>query len=103
MNRLGCPRCVSQGGDWGAKVSQALARQAPEGLLGIHINLLLNIPPEIARSIAAGDPAPAGLSEPEKTAYGQRKALALAYLIEQSTRPQTIGYTWPAYPVGLEA
>jgi hypothetical protein len=48
MKRLGYTRYVSQGGDWGAKVSEALTRQAPEGLLGIHINLLLNIPPEIA-------------------------------------------------------
>jgi pimeloyl-ACP methyl ester carboxylesterase len=40
MKRLGYTRCVSQGGDWGAKASGALARQAPEGLLGIHMNLL---------------------------------------------------------------
>jgi len=103
MKRLGYTRYVSQGGDWGAKVSEALARRAPEGLLGIHMNLLLNIPPEIARSIAAGDPAPAGLSEKEKAAYEQRKALALAYLIEQSTRPQTIGYSLGDSPVGLAA
>jgi len=103
MKRLGYTRYVSQGGDWGAKVSEALARQAPDGLLGIHINLLLNIPPEIVRSIAAGDPAPEGLSEKEKAAYGQRKSLALAYLIEQSTRPQTIGYSLADSPVGLAA
>jgi pimeloyl-ACP methyl ester carboxylesterase len=101
MKRLGYTHYLAQGGDWGAKVSEALARQAPEGLLGIHINLLLNIPPEIARSIAAGDPPPAGLSE--KAAYGQRKALALAYLIEQTTRPQTIGYSLADSPVGLAA
>jgi pimeloyl-ACP methyl ester carboxylesterase len=103
MKRLGYTRYVAQGGDWGAKVSEALARQAPEGLLGIHINLFLNIPPEIARSIAAGDPPPAGLSEKEKAAYEQRKSLALAYLIEQSTRPQTIGYSLADSPIGLAA
>ena len=103
MKRLGYTRYVAQGGDWGANVSEALARQAPEGLVGIPINLLLNIPPEIVRSIAAGEPPPAGLSETEKTAYGQRKALALAYLIEQSTRPQTIGYSLADSPVGLAA
>jgi pimeloyl-ACP methyl ester carboxylesterase len=103
MKRLGYTHYVAQGGDWGAKVSEALARQAPEGLLGIHINLLLNIPPEIARSIAAGDPPPADLSEKEKTAYLQRKSLALAYLIEQATRPQTIGYSLADSPVGLAA
>jgi hypothetical protein len=63
----------------------------------------LNIPPEIARSIAAGDPAPDGLSEKEKAAYNQRKGLALAYLIEQATRPQTIGYSLSDSPAGLAA
>ena len=103
MKRLGYTHYVAQGGDWGAKVSEALARQAPDGLLGIHINLFLNIPPEIARSLAAGDPPPAGLSEKEKAAYQQRKSLALAYLIEQSTRPQTIGYSLADSPIGLAA
>src|SRR5256714_1100163 len=55
MKRLGYTRYVSQGGDWGARVSESLARQAPPGLLGIHMNLLLTVPPEIARSINAGD------------------------------------------------
>jgi pimeloyl-ACP methyl ester carboxylesterase len=103
MKRLGYTRYVAQGGDWGAKVSEALARRAPGGLLGIQINLLLNIPPEIARSIAADDPAPDGLSEKEKTASNQRKGLALAYLIEQATRPQTIGHSLSDSPVGLAA
>ena len=103
MKRLGYTRYVAQGGDFGARVSEALARQAPEGLLGIHMNLLLNIPPEISRAVGAGDPAPAGLSEKEKAAYEQRKALAFAYLIEQSTRPQTIGYSLAESPSGLAA
>src|SRR2546426_2427734 len=32
-------RYVAQGGDWGAPISSAMARQAPAGLLGIHLNL----------------------------------------------------------------
>jgi len=103
MKRLGYTRYVSQGGDWGAKVSEALARQAPPGLLGIHINLLLNIPPEIAPAVATHDPAPAGLSEKERAAFEQRSALALAYLVEQSSRPQTIGYSLAGDPAGLAA
>jgi pimeloyl-ACP methyl ester carboxylesterase len=103
MKRLGYTHYVAQGGDWGAKVSEALARQAPPGLMGIHINLLLSIPPEITRAIAVGEPAPAGLSEKERAAYNQRKALSLAYLAEQATRPQTIGYSLTDSPVGLAA
>jgi pimeloyl-ACP methyl ester carboxylesterase len=103
MTRLGYARYVSQGGDAGAKVSEALARLAPTGLLGIHMNLLLNIPPEIARATALREPAPAGLSENEKTAYAQWNANSLGYFIEQATRPQTIGYSLAESPAGLAA
>ena len=41
MRRLGYSRYVAQGGDVGAGVTDALGRQAPEGLLGIHMNLLV--------------------------------------------------------------
>ena len=41
MSRLGYTRYVAQGGDQGAGVTDAMARQAPEGLLGVHFNLLL--------------------------------------------------------------
>jgi pimeloyl-ACP methyl ester carboxylesterase len=103
MKRLGYTRYVSQGGDWGAKVSEALARQAPAALLGIHINLLLNIPPEIVRAQALGEPAPAGLSETEKAAYEQFRAFGRGYLLEQATRPQTIGYSLVDSPAGMAA
>ena len=41
MRRLGYTRYVAQGGDVGAVVTDAMGRQAPEGLVGIHINLLV--------------------------------------------------------------
>src|SRR5881227_894835 len=41
MRRLGYDRYVAQGGDVGAAVTDTMARQAPEGLLGIHVNLLV--------------------------------------------------------------
>ena len=63
MKRLGYTRYVAQGGDWGSPVSSAMARQAPAGLLGIHINLPATVPPEVAAALAAGGPAPAGLSD----------------------------------------
>jgi pimeloyl-ACP methyl ester carboxylesterase len=103
MKRLSYTRYVSQGGDWGARVSEALARLAPDGLLGIHMNLLLNLPPEVARGKALGETAPAGFSEQEKAAYDQWKMLPLGYFIEQATRPQTIGYSLAESPVGLAA
>src|ERR1700730_12469362 len=74
MKRLGYERYVSQGGDWGAFISGVLQRQAPQGLLGIHINFLFTRPLEIAKALRNGDPAPDGLSEQEKAAYEQLKA-----------------------------
>ena len=41
MRRLGYTRYVAQGGDVGAAVTDAMGRQAPEGLVGIHMNLLV--------------------------------------------------------------
>ena len=66
MKRLGYTRYVAQGGDWGAGVVEAMGRQAPEGLLGIHTNLPAAFPPDVGAAIASGGPAPAGLSEKER-------------------------------------
>jgi pimeloyl-ACP methyl ester carboxylesterase len=104
MHRLGYTRYVSQGGDWGARVSEAMAHLAPQGLLGVHMNLLLTLPPEVNKAAALNEPAPESFSEAEKLAYNQRKALSpIGYLIEQARRPQTIGYSLSETPIGLAA
>jgi len=41
MHRLGYTHYVAQGGDVGAVVTDTIGRQAPEGLVGIHTNLLV--------------------------------------------------------------
>src|SRR6202007_530915 len=69
MKRLGYTRYVAQGGDWGAPVTSAMARQAAAGLLGIHINLPATVPPEVAAALAGG-PVPAGLSAKEGAGGG---------------------------------
>jgi pimeloyl-ACP methyl ester carboxylesterase len=69
VKRLGYDRYVSQGGDWGAGVVEAMGRQAPDGLLAIHTNLPAVFPPDAAVAIASGGPAPAGLSEAEQAAF----------------------------------
>ena len=98
MNRLGYTRYVAQGGDVGAAVTDAMGRQAPAGLLGIHINLLI-------ASIGLGDKLPAA-SEQERSAHDAVKTFTTSgfgYFLEQSTRPQTIGYSLLDSPVGLAA
>ena len=98
MNRLGYTRYVAQGGDVGAAVTDALGRQAPEGLLGIHVNLL-------ALAIGLKDQLPAE-SEQERAAHKALETFTtdgFGYFLEQSTRPQTIGYSLLDSPVGLAA
>jgi pimeloyl-ACP methyl ester carboxylesterase len=62
MARLGYTRFVSQGGDCGPVISHRIAMQKVKGLIGIHVNMPATVPPDIARSLALGDPAPGGLS-----------------------------------------
>jgi pimeloyl-ACP methyl ester carboxylesterase len=107
MKRLGYTRYVAQGGDWGSPISSAMARQAPGGLLGIHINLPAIVPPEVAAVLAAGGPAPAGLSDKERATFDALSAAAKrgdrSYAAMMGTRPQTIGYALTDSPVGLAA
>ena len=98
MARLGYTRYVAQGGDVGAAVTDAMGRQAPEGLLGIHVNLL-------ALAIGLKDQLPAE-SEQERAAHDKLNTFTtdgFGYFLEQSTRPQTIGYSLLDSPVGLAA
>src|SRR5829696_3256841 len=96
MRRLGYSRYVAQGGDVGAGVSDAMGRQAPEGLLGIHMSLLV--------TVLAGPP-PAE-SEQERAATDQLATFresGFGYFLEMATRPQTIGYALLDTPVALAA
>jgi pimeloyl-ACP methyl ester carboxylesterase len=106
MRRLGYTRYVAQGGDWGAPITTAMARQAPAGLLGIHVNLPATIPSDVAAVLAAGGPAPAGLSEKERAAFDALDTFTKknrAYSVMMNTRPQMIGYALTDSPVGLAA
>jgi pimeloyl-ACP methyl ester carboxylesterase len=107
MQRLGYSRYVAQGGDWGSPVATAMARRAPAGLLGIHINLPATVPPEVAAVVAVGGPAPTGLSEQERAVFESLIASAkmgnTAYVVMMTARPQTIGYGVTDSPAGLAA
>jgi pimeloyl-ACP methyl ester carboxylesterase len=98
MRRLGYSHYVAQGGDVGSAVTDAMGRQAPEGLVGIHINLFL------AGLLGAG-PWPAETDEERAAldAVATFNASGKGYFIEQDTRPQTIGYSLIDSPVGLAA
>jgi pimeloyl-ACP methyl ester carboxylesterase len=97
MRRLGYTRYVAQGGDQGAWVTDAIGRQAPEGLIGIHMNLLVTtldgatLPTETEQERAAAD------------ARKEFMTSGFGYFLEQATRPQTIGYALLDSPVALAA
>jgi pimeloyl-ACP methyl ester carboxylesterase len=106
MKRLGYKRYVSQGGDWGSVVADKMALQAPEGLLGIHVNMPATIPPDVAKALNNGEPAPAGLSEKERAAFEAMDYLykkGAGYAAMMVTRPQTLGYALEDSPAGLAA
>jgi pimeloyl-ACP methyl ester carboxylesterase len=97
MRRLGYTRYVAQGGDVGASVTDAMGRQAPDGLLGIHMNLLVT---------TLGGAMPPAESEQERAAadaIATFRTSGFGYFLEQATRPQTIGYALLDSPVALAA
>jgi pimeloyl-ACP methyl ester carboxylesterase len=105
MKRLGYTQFVSQGGDLGAGVCTAMAKQAPPELLGIHTNFPGIAPSDIAKALQAGDPAPSDLSADEKRCYDQLALLFAkrrVYSAYQATRPQTL-YGLVDSPVSLAA
>jgi pimeloyl-ACP methyl ester carboxylesterase len=98
MRRLGYTRYVAQGGDVGAAVTDNMGRQAPAGLAGIHMNLLL-------AGLGGGYPS-LNTSAEERAALDAVATFRTSgngYLIEQNTRPQTIGYALLDSPVALAA
>ena len=97
MGRLGYTHYVAQGGDLGAAVTDTMGRQAPEGLLGIHLNLL-------AGALGRPDlPTESDKERAARQAVNTFRAEGFGYFLEQSTRPQTIGYSTLDSPVGLAA
>jgi pimeloyl-ACP methyl ester carboxylesterase len=96
MHRLGYTRYVAQGGDQGAAVTDDMAHQAPEGLIGIHMNLL-----RTALGSTAGLPAESEQERAALEAVTTFRTSGFGYFLEQSTRPQTIGYALLDSPVAL--
>ena len=106
MRRLGYDHYVSQGGDWGAIISHVMAIQAPEGLLGIHVNMPATVPAAIAKVLSNSDPMPLGLTNEEQKAFASLDSFyksGSAYSAIMMTRPQTLGYGLSDSPAGLAA
>ena len=96
MGRLGYGRFVAQGGDVGASVTDAMGRQAPHGLAGIHLNLLVTV-------LAGQQPTESEQEHAAADALTSFRTSGFGYFLEQATRPQTIGYALLDSPVALAA
>jgi len=97
MARLGYPRYVAQGGDWGAFVTTQLALADPDHVAGIHVNMLAPNP---------------GSDDPSSFTPDEQAALAAlttyldvegGYFRIQSTKPHTLGFALDDSPAGLGA
>ena len=97
MDRLGYERWGAQGGDLGCAVSDEIGRLRPPGLIGTHLNFAMFPPtPDEVRDATAE----------EEAALADAKYFwenLSGYAKEQSTRPQTIGYSLADSPVGQAA
>jgi len=116
MSRLGYSKYVAQGGDQGASVTDAMARLAPDGLVGIHLNLLTAFPTDVGAALFGGL-IPAGLFKRVAIAVLANRAhrkdpdtldavaalFRRGYFVEMPEHPQTIGYALTDTPVGLAA
>jgi len=104
MQRLGYTHYVAQGGDWGAGVVEAMGRQAPAGLLGIHTNFPAAITNEVG-AVLGGGPVPATFTQKEGAAVADLGKYVqnggLAYLTMMGARPQAVGYGLTDSPAGL--
>jgi pimeloyl-ACP methyl ester carboxylesterase len=101
MRRLGYSRYVAQGGDQGAGVTDALGRLAPDGLLGVHFNLLSAAPRELV--MAAFNIRLAFSSEDREELSKVLAVFMRGYIAEMGEHPQTVGYPLLDSPLGLAA
>ena len=97
MGRLGYERWVAQGGDWGGIVTCAIGVLAPDGCAAIHTNMPFAPPPDNVLTAPTDEDLQAMARGKDYQDNGS------GYSKQQSTKPQTVGYSLVDSPVGLAA
>jgi pimeloyl-ACP methyl ester carboxylesterase len=90
MDALGYDRYGVQGYDTGAWVAPEMGRQAPDRVVGVHVNALLTFP----------DGEVEGLTEVEQRRWAAMQDFNDGYLRCNAKRPQTVAYGLHDSPVG---
>jgi microsomal epoxide hydrolase len=98
MAGLGYERYGAQGGDWGSMISTQLALVDPEHVAGLHLNMVIALPPEGEDFSTLTETEMVGLA-----AAGEYMENESGYAKIQGTKPQTIGYLLDDSPAGLAA
>ncbi|KAI5360246.1 putative epoxide hydrolase, alpha/Beta hydrolase [Septoria linicola] len=98
MERLGYADkgWAAQGGDWGSHVTANLGHQAPRGLKAVHMNSIY-FQPEKEIQTAAQDER--GVKRAMALHYSRETTGYRGYSLQQSTRPQTLGYGLADSPI----
>lgn len=99
MRGLGYTRFGAQGGDWGAVVTALLGAKHGDVCAGIHINMVIALPPDPEHPTAGLDEAEIAAVMEGQRWYNEENA----YMRQQSTKPQTLGYGLNDSPAGLAA
>ena len=93
MERFGYPRFAAQGGDWGSAITTLLAQRHPDRLIGVHLNMVRPVPPKGQTDLTP--------QEQRSVERGQHyRRWGSGYSNQQSSRPQTLGYSLVDSPVG---
>ncbi|KAI9839840.1 MAG: hypothetical protein M1819_000030 [Sarea resinae] len=107
MLKLGYTEYASQGGDWGFYITRAIDLLYPEHVKASHMNLVFGHPPSFtSEPLQALKHAVTPYTEAEKAGLARSQWFVQegsGYFLEQSTRPQTLGYSLTDSPVGLLA
>lgn len=96
MSRLGYDRFLAAGGDWGGRVTAALGHRHPDRVAGVH-----SFTPYVPEPDGPDDHGTLTAREQQWLADTEEfRRTGSGYALEQSTRPQTIGYALTDSPVG---
>ncbi|KAI4249290.1 MAG: hypothetical protein L6R40_000748 [Gallowayella cf. fulva] len=107
MLRLGYPHYVTQGGDWGCMITRIMSLMYPTAVRAAHINMIRGHAPTLLQNpILYLQHKLAPYNAREKGAAARSEwflAQGSGYRLQQSTKPQTLGYSLADSPVGLLA